>query len=132
MPSLGIFARLSKNDGGEEEYAFTEIDEQAQAGLALNGDGWQRPDDTWGLAYAINGLSPAHRTYLADGGLGNFLGDGKLDYGPEQVLETYYRYQVSHDWSLSADAQVIANPGYNQTRHGPATFLGVRLHYQKF
>ncbi len=131
-PALGLFARVSKNDGGEEENAFTEIDEQAQAGLALNGSAWHRPDDTWGLAYAINSLSAAHRTYLAAGGLGNFLGDGKLDYRPEQVWESYYRYQVSHDWSLSADAQVIANPGYNAARSGPVGFFAVRLHYQSF
>lgn len=131
-PALGIFLRFSKNSGGQEEYAFTEIDEQAQVGLALNGNSWHRPQDTWGLAYAINGLSSAHRAYLAAGGLGNFLGDGKLDYRPENVLETYYRYQAEENWSISADAQLIANPGYNAARSGPVAFLGVRLHYEAF
>ncbi len=38
-------------------------------------------------------LSAAHRDFLAAGGLGLLIGDGRLNYRPEQILETYYAYR---------------------------------------
>ena len=49
---------------------------------------WGRTDDRFGIAYVWHGLSPEHRDYLAAGGIGFVLGDGKLNYGLEQILET--------------------------------------------
>jgi carbohydrate-selective porin OprB len=91
------------------------------------GTSWQRPEDTVGVALAVNGLSPSHREYLARGGLGFFLGDGRLSYRTEQILETYYSVKAGKFVWLSLDYQYIRNPGYNADR-GPASFVGVRLH----
>ena len=41
------------------------------------------------LAVSINGFSPDRRKYLALGGPGIHLGDGRLHYGTEQILEWY-------------------------------------------
>ena len=48
-----------------------------------------------GLAAGQNGLARDHRRYLARGGLGFVLGDGRLDYGRERVLEAYYSRRLS-------------------------------------
>ncbi len=55
------------------------------------------------------------------------IGDGKLNYGPEQILETYYRIQIGKYVQVSPDFQYIVNPGYNRDR-GPADVYGMRLH----
>jgi carbohydrate-selective porin OprB len=93
----------------------------------LKGTAWGRPNDEVGLGVAINMLGANHRNYLAAGGLGAFLGDGALNYGPEQVFELYYSFAVWKTLSLSPDFQFQRNPGYNRDR-GPAKFFGVRAH----
>src|SRR5262249_52514413 len=77
---LGMFVRASRNDGKSETFAFTEIDRTINGGLVLKGTSWSRPGDEVGVALAVNGLSASHRDYLARGGLGFFLGDGRLNY----------------------------------------------------
>ena len=133
----GLFLRLSKNSGNLETYAFTEIDSQTAIGGQFTGAFLGRGQDRWGVAYAVNGLSDSHRDYLAAGGLGFFLGDGRLNYGAERVFETYYRIALP-DWSprvgkvqsaLSLGFQHISNPGYNQDR-GPVATYTLRWHSQ--
>lgn len=77
-PDIGLFARGSWADGATETYAFTEIDRSISAGTLIKGARWGRSQDSVGLAFARNGLSQAHRTYLAQGGYGFFIGDGAL------------------------------------------------------
>ena len=131
----GLFLRVSRNSGNLETYAFTEIDRQLSFGGQWTGARWDRKQDRIGVAYAINGLSAAHRDYLAAGGQGAFLGDGRLNYGTERILETYYRMALP-EWSLrggklqsalSLGVQHITHPGYNRDR-GPAQFYSVRWH----
>jgi hypothetical protein len=129
--ATGIFARFGWNDGKTESFAFTEVDRLASFGGELSGSHWQRVDDIVGVAIADEGLSAWHREYLAAGGLGFLLGDGRLTYAHEQILETYYRLQVPW-WSwarlqLSPDYQFIRNPGFNAAR-GPVSFYGIRFH----
>lgn len=134
-PDQGLFVRANRNDGRLETYAFTEIDRQLAIGGQFGGAAWGRGEDRWGLAYAVNGLSPSHRDYLARGGLGAFLGDGTLRYGTERVAEGYYRWSLPElaaggvrlQNAVSAGLQHIANPGYNRDR-GPARVLTVRWH----
>jgi hypothetical protein len=64
----------------------TEIDRTASAGLTLGGRRWCRPNDRVGLAGVLNGLSGPHRHYLGAGGFGFIIGDGRLSYGPEEIL----------------------------------------------
>ena len=127
---LGFFMRASLNDGSEEAFEFTEINQSVSLGLALQGTEWDRPNDTVGLAAVVNGLSHSARTYFAGGGLGILIGDGQLPhYGNEDIVETYYNVQVT-DWLTGAvDCQFVANPAYNSER-GPVSILGVRLHAQ--
>jgi carbohydrate-selective porin OprB len=73
-----------------------------------------------------HGLSAEHRAYLAAGGKGFLLGDGRLDYAGETILEAYYRVQLGPHAQISPDLELVANPGYNRDR-GPATVLTLRL-----
>jgi hypothetical protein len=122
----GAFLRLGWSDGRTESFAFTEVDRHLSAGLQIAGTHWRRSDDRLGIAYLLHGLSSDHRAYLAAGGIGFLLGDGRLNYGPEEIVETYYRLQVVRHTQLSADLQFIPHPGYNRDR-GPATVISLRL-----
>ncbi len=122
----GVFGRLGWNDGTNETWAYTEADRHASLGLQVSGVHWGRQEDRCGIAYGINGLSNPHRDYLAAGGIGILLGDGRLNYGPEQALETYYRIQIGKYAQLSPDFQYVQNPGYNRDR-GPAEVYSLRL-----
>jgi hypothetical protein len=95
----------------------------------MKGRAWNRGDDTVGIAFVRNGLSSAHRDYLAAGGHGAFIGDGKLNYRPESIVEAYYSVNVAkHAW-VTLDYQRIANPAYNADR-GPVNVGSMRLHAQ--
>ena len=121
---LGFFLRAGWNDGQSESWAFTEIDDTAAMGFLLSGKAWRRPQDQVGLAYVINGLSDAHKDYLAAGGLGFILGDGQLSYAPEQILETYYNWEIHKNINLTFDWQGAVNPADNSARRlagSPAT-----------
>lgn len=125
---LSAFLRLGWNDGKNETWCFTEIDQTFALGAQLKGTLWKRKDDVLGLACLMNGLSQPHRDYIAAGGYGFILGDGKLNYGHEGILEAYYAAQLRKEglW-LSADYQLCLNPGYNKDR-GPASIASIRLH----
>ena len=97
--------------------------------MSLNGKQWGRPDDTFGFAGVVNGISKVHEEFLNDGGLGILVGDGQLPHpGPEQIIETYYEFPV-FDWHATIDYQFIVNPAYNEDR-GPVSVFGARLHTQ--
>ncbi len=123
----GAFVRGSRADGKTETYAFTEIDRSVSGGIVVKGAAWKRGQDAVGVAAARNGLSNSHRGYLAAGGLGFFLGDGRLNYRPEQIVEAFYRFAVTKALALSLDFQRIANPGYNADR-GPVRVGSLRIH----
>jgi len=127
-PDLGAFARASYNDGDEEAFDFTEINQSLSAGVSLGGARWQRADDAVGAAVAVSGLSAPARRYFADGGIGILIGDGRLpDYDREKIGEAYYRLQVVDHVALSLDLQGVVNPAYNHDR-GPVRILALRLH----
>lgn len=125
--NAGVFARASWNDGRSETYAFAEIERSVSAGVTLQGAAWGRAGDSLGLAVVRNGLSAAHRAYLAAGGVGAFIGDGRLDYRPESIAEAYYKIPLAKGVELTLDFQHIANPGYNRAR-GPVDVGSLRLH----
>ncbi len=122
----GLFVRAGWNDGRTESFVFTEVDRALSAGLQISGAHWGRHGDRVGIAGLLHGLSSEHRSYLAAGGTGFLLGDGALNYGPEEIAEAYYRLQLGAYVQLSGDAQLIEHPGYNRDR-GPAAILGLRL-----
>jgi carbohydrate-selective porin OprB len=126
---LGFFLRAMQADGKTETLAFTETDASLGTGFALKGSAWQRPKDTVGLGYIRNTLSDERRRYLAAGGISFFLGDGNLNYQPEQVFETYYSANVWKDLYVTADYQRMLNPGYNSDR-GAVNFVALRFHVE--
>ncbi len=123
------FGRYSFNDGRTETYAFAEIERSLTLGLSVQGRSWRRPGDTLGVAWAMNGLSDDHQAYLRAGGVGFLIGDGRLSYRPEQIVEAYYSFRAFRGLWLSADVQRVWNPAYNADR-GPVNILGVRVHLQ--
>ena len=127
---LSLFARAGVADGRFEPYEFADIDRTLAVGLSLSGDRWGRKDDAVGLAGVANGISRIHQQFLAAGGLGILVGDGRLPhYGGERIVEAYYAAAVTRTLKVSFDGQVLDNPAYNRDR-GPATVLAVRLHAQ--
>lgn len=122
----GLFGRLGWNNGSHETWSYTDCDRDVSLGAQVSGVHWGREQDRAGIAYAVNGLSQPHRDYLEAGGISILLGDGKLDYGYEQVMEVYYMVQVNRYVQVSPDFQLIQNPGYNCDR-GPVEVFGLRV-----
>ena len=127
---FGVFAKASYNDGRTETWFFTEIDRSLTFGGVLKGTSWKRSDDDLGLAFIVNGLSSDHKDYLAAGGYGFLIGDGKLNYSPEMIAELYYKINAYQKkvW-LTPDYQFILHPAYNADR-GPVNVLGIRAHVE--
>jgi high affinity Mn2+ porin len=122
-------SRAGWANGSIEPYEFTDIDRTVSAGLSVQGNRWGRPDDTWGIAGVVNGISKQHQAFLNAGGLGILVGDGQLPRpGAEQILETYYSFPLSF-WRVAFDYQLIVNPAYNRDR-GPVSVFATRLHAQ--
>jgi high affinity Mn2+ porin len=129
VKGVGVFGRLGWNDGKNESFAFTVMDRLAEGGVSVNGARWHRKDDTVATALTVAGLSGVHATYLARGGLDFLIGDGKLQYGPETVWESYYSARLFPGFFVTLDAQHITNPAYNQDR-GPLWAYSLRLHVE--
>jgi high affinity Mn2+ porin len=125
----GVFGRWGWNEGRHESYAYTEVDETLQFGVGAKGRGWGRRFDRAGLAFVSNGISRDHQEYLALGGVGFLLGDGKLSYAREDILETYYTMHVWRGVFASLNAQYVDHPGYNRAR-GPVFVPAIRLHLE--
>lgn len=125
--NLGVFFKAMWADGRTETYAFGEVDRSIATGLSLKGGYWGRAQDTVGVAYLAHFLSRDRREYLEKGGISFFIGDGWLNYRPEQVLETYYSLNVIKGVWLTADLQHIRNPAYNADR-GPVNIAALRFH----
>ncbi len=124
---VGLFSRIGWSDGRNETFAFTEIDNTANLGVSVTGTAWGRREDTVGLAGVSNGLSRQHRDYLAAGGAGFMIGDGRLRYGREEIVEVYYRIGLLRAFTVTADYQFVSNPAYNRDR-GPVSLFAIRLH----
>ena len=127
--TLRAFGRFGWNEGQNESFAYTEVNQTFLGGADLRGTAWGRKDDKVGAALVVNGLSGDHRRYLALGGLGFLLGDGALRYGREAIIESYYNAKLWRGVYASADLQQVWNPGYNRDR-GPTLVASLRLHLE--
>lgn len=123
---VGVFGRWSWRDAKGDVMSWTDIDASLSGGVVVSGGLWGRPRDKWGLGAAINRLSKDHRDYTAVGGLGVTIGDGRLSYGGERLLETYYALNLSRAITFSLDYQFVVNPAYNTDR-GPVSLYSMRL-----
>ena len=124
---LGVFSRATWSPGLVEIIGWTDCDQSLSLGTVLKGTSWGRPDDKIGVAGVVEGLSPEARAYFAAGGLGILIGDGQLNYRPEQILEAYYAYSLNKWATFTLDYQFVDNPGYNADR-GPVSIYAGRLH----
>jgi len=127
--NLGLFSRYSWNDGQEENMSFTDIDRSFSLGMSLRGSSWGRPNDVVGVAGIVNMLSAAERDFIAAGGLGILIGDGRLHYARESIIEGYYNVRVAEPLSFTLDCQFVGNPAYNRDR-GPVSIFALRLHFE--
>jgi high affinity Mn2+ porin len=149
-PLFRGFARIGWNDGKNESFAYTEVDNTFEIGADVRGTRWRRPDDRAGLAFVSNGISSLHAQYLRRGGVGFLLGDGpgcpqdlqthmnvcgpttaasSLTYARETIVEQYYNLHVWWGAFLAEDVQLVANPGYNSDR-GPVWVFSLRAHLE--
>ena len=125
--NLGAFMRLGWSDGKNQTWEFTDVDRTATMGISLKGARWGRPEDGVGVAAVVNGISAAHRQFLAAGGLGITVGDGALDYRSERLCEAYYNWRITKRVQLTFDYQFAQNPAYNHVR-GPIDLFALRGH----
>jgi len=128
--NVGVFTRLGWNDGKTEDFAFTAIDRLAGSGVSVSGAEWKRSGDTAASALTVSGLSAVHALYLSRGGLDFIIGDGRLNYAPEYVWESYYSARAFKGFFVTLDAQHIANPAYNRDR-GPLWAYSLRFHIEE-
>ena|SRR5271168_3393104 len=128
VEDIGLFSRLGWNDGNEQAHAYTDVNWTTSLGVSIKGEMWRRPDDTFGLAGVISGASRSNQNFLAAGGLGILAGDGKLTYGAEKLLETYYDFLFWKTVHVAVDYQFISDPAFNRDR-GPVSVFAGRLHW---
>ena len=126
---IGVFARLGWNDGKTESFAFTAIDRLATGGVSVAGTSWHRPNDSAAIEFTASGISAVHAEYLALGGHDFLIGDGRLHYAPESIVEMYYNAKLFNGFFASFDLQHAANPAFNQDR-GPLWIPSLRLHLE--
>lgn len=126
---VGLFFRGMYSDGKTEVYSYTSTDQSISLGALVKGTRWGRAKDTVGIGYAQGWLSDSHVRYLALGGIDGFIGDGKIRYSPEQVVDIFYSYNIWNSLWLSADYQHIANPAYNADR-GPVDVYSAKIHLE--
>jgi high affinity Mn2+ porin len=127
--NMRAFGRVGWNEGQNESFAYTEVNQSVELGGDWRAEPWHRPWDKFGLTFMSNAISRAHQNYLALGGQGFLLGDGRLTYARENILEGYYNAHLWRGLYLSPNLQFIVHPGYNQDR-GPVLVGGLRLHLE--
>ncbi|HMH14032.1 MAG TPA: carbohydrate porin [Edaphobacter sp.] len=125
--NLRAFTRIGWNEGQHESFAYTEVDQTVSFGGDYSGRGWSRPNDKLGVTFVSNAIKKDHQNYLAYGGLGFLLGDGKLNYGRENIVEAYYNLHAWRGVYYALDLQSINHPGYNRDR-GPVLVESLRMH----
>ena len=126
---LTAFGRFGWNNGKTESFVYTEVDQTFEGGVGAHGRLWHRSQDRAGVALVSNAICKDHQTYLADGGVGFLLGDGALNYGRENIVETYYTLHLWRGIYVAPDLQHIVNPGYNRDR-GPVLVPSFRAHME--
>jgi hypothetical protein len=127
--SVTAFARWGWDDGKTESFAYTEVDSTFAEGVVVHGAKWHRKQDRVGVTFVSNGIKKDHQIYLADGGSGFLLGDGKLNYGREKIVEAFYTAHVWRGIYVAPAVQHINNPGYNRDR-GPVIVPSLRAHVE--
>jgi high affinity Mn2+ porin len=127
--NLRIGGRFGWNEGQHESFAYTEDDQTFLFGADYAGTAWRRKLDKIGIAFNTNAIKKDHQNYLKYGGLGFLLGDGRLNYAREDIVEAYYNVHAWRGLYYAIGNTFIAHPGYNQDR-GPVDVQSVRMHLE--
>ena len=122
-----VYGQFGWNEGQHESYAYTEIDQTFAVGGDYAMKGFGRADDKAGLTFVTNAIKRDHQAYLRLGGQGFLLGDGRLSYAREDIVEGYYNLHAWKGVYYALDGQYVAHPGYNRDR-GPVLVESVRMH----
>jgi hypothetical protein len=125
--NLRVFGRFGWNEGQHESFAYTEVDQTVELGGDYSMRRWHRSEDKFGIAVVSNAIKRDHQNYLKVGGLGFLLGDGKLNYSRENIVESYYTWHAWRGMFYSVDVQHFNDPGYNRDR-GPVWVGALRGH----
>ena len=122
-----VYGRFGWNEGQHESFAYTEVEQTFATGADYVLTRFRRPHDKLGITFVTNAIKKDHQNYLALGGLGFLLGDGKLRYAREDIVEAYSNVHAWKGVYYALDLQFIDHPGYNQDR-GPVLVESVRMH----
>jgi hypothetical protein len=125
--NLRVFGRFGWGEGQHESFAYTEVDQTVEFGGDYFMKDFHRTEDKVGAVFVSNAIKRDHQNYLRLGGVGFLLGDGGLNYGRENIVESYYNWHAWRGLFYSLDVQHIDNPGYNRDR-GPAWVGSMRTH----
>ena len=125
--NVRLYGRFGWNEGRHESYAYTEIDQTFAVGVDYALKRLNRANDKLGLTFVTNAIKKDHQAYLALGGHGFILGDGRLRYAREDILEAYDNVHAWRGVYYALDLQFVDHPGYNQDR-GPVLVESVRMH----
>ena len=60
---------------------------------------------------------------------GILIGDGRLNYQEEKILEAYYALNLGKGATLTFDYQFVVDPAYNADR-GPVSIFATRMHVE--
>ena len=60
---------------------------------------------------------------------GFIIGDGALNYGHEEIIETYYNLKLFTSVTLVSIINLVNHPAYNKDR-GPVHVFGIRAHIE--
>ncbi len=126
---LTAYARFGWNNDKTESFEFTECGQTVSGGVGADGSWWHRKQDRSGFVAVSNAIGKYHQTYLADGGYGFLLGDGRLNYSRENIVEWYYTLHAWRGIYVGPDLQHVNNPGYNRDR-GPVFVGSFRAHVE--
>ena len=99
-----------------------------RAALSIKGSHWGRPTTRSASAAPSTACPARTATSSPPAALGLLIGDGRLNYRPERILETYYAYRDRQElYGRPPTINSSPNPAYNADR-GPVSIFSGRLH----
>ena len=107
----------------------TEIERTVVIGVSITTVLFRRASERIGIAVVDNGIGGVHRDYFAAGGYGFMLGDGRLRYGAEHLVDAYDSWQIAKPIALTGEVQHFSNLAFHRDR-GPVTVYGARVQLQ--
>ena len=128
--NLTAFARFGWDNGKTESFAYTEVDQTFAEGIGANGAWWHRKQDRAGMAFVTQRNQEGSPELSAPPEDWAFCwATATLNYGRENIFETYYTVHVWRGIYLAPGVQHINNPGYNRDR-GPVVVPTFRAHVE--